>query len=569
MRSLCLCLISAALLLSAPSRLLAEFRSYNGWGNNADHPTWGQADVQLLRLCDPNYADDMTAPRGGWDSTLPSTRLVSNTIAAQTSPIPNTYNTSSWLFQWGQFLDHDIDLTEPHHPTEAFDIPVPAGDLWFDPNGTGTKTIALNRSIYDPTTGDAPNNPREQINQITSYIDASAIYGSTQARADALRTGSGGRLKTSANNLLPYNTMGLANASMGDPSKDFVSGDPRANEQIGLTAVHTLFMREHNRLADDIQARLNAGEQALVDKFNASGLDEDQFIFQSARKVVGAQMQKITYEEFLPLLIGRLDDYAGYRDTINAGIYNEFSGAAYRVGHTMLPGHLLRRNDDGTIADEGDLELRHAFFSPDQITEHGIDSLLKGLSVSRTQQIDRHVIDDVRNFLFGPPGSGGFDLAALNMQRGRDQGLPGINDARADLGLERYETFLELACGDADLAAAFALVYDTVDDVDLWIGGISEKHIAGAMVGETFHAIITRQFEDLRDGDSFWYELEAIYNHVLLLDPTFDALRLSDVVMRNTELTGLQDNVFLIPEPASLAMVLAGGATLAIRRRRR
>ncbi len=506
---------------------MTEFRSIDGSGNNLSNPTWGKADIQLLRLVSSAYEDGISVPRGGDPSSLPSPRAISNAVASQPSPIFNSLNASDLLWQWGQFIDHDLDLTEAAKPLERFNIPVPLGDRYFDPFNTGEQEISLNRSISDPATGTL-HNPRQQLNQITAYLDASMVYGSDRERAEALRTFEGGKLKNSAGNLLPYNTDGLPNAG-GEGDELFLAGDVRANEQLGLTALHTLFMREHNYWADKIAA----------DDPNLS----DEEIYQKARKILNAEIQAITYNEFLPILLGPgwIDEYTGYDETVNAGISNEFATAAYRVGHTMLPSEILRIDNDGNHLDP--ITLRNAFFNPDFFKENDIGSLLKGLASQKAQEVDTHIIDDVRNFLFGPPGAGGFDLASLNIQRGRDHGLPTLNDTREALGLSRYNSFYELTNSDEDLAAKFASVYESVDDVDLWIGGLAERHVNDSLVGETFHAILTDQFARLRDGDRFFYLNDKNLNSLV---PDLEKTTFSDIIRRNTGIRNIQDNAFAI-----------------------
>jgi len=156
----------------------------------------------------------------------------------------------------------------------------------------------------------------------------------------------------------------------------------------------------------------------------------------------------VTYKEFLPLLLGdnALEAYEGYDASVNAGIANEFSTAAYRFGHTMLSPQLLQVGDDGTTEA---IALRSAFFNPTLATESGIDSLLKGLASQVAQEVDNLVVDDVRNFLFGPPGSGGFDLASLNIQRGRDHGLASYNNVREALGLGAIADISEITSNEA------------------------------------------------------------------------------------------------------------------------
>lgn len=537
----------------------AEYRTIDASGNNLADPEWGQVGAQLLRWSDPDYADGMAMPRDGAPAAMPSARAVSNMMSAQLASMPNSAGVTDWFWQWGQFLSHDIELTAAMQPAEAFDIPVPMGDPYFDPTSSGTQTIGLGRSAYDVDTGTSPANPRQQINQITAYIDASNVYGSDATRAAALRSFSQGKLLTStASNgetLLPLNLPGLPNDG-GPGANLFLAGDPRANEQTGLTAAHTLFVREHNRLADDIGARIDGGDAVIQSKYSASGLDRDEFIYQTARKVVGAQMQIITYQEFLPHLLGdhSLAPYAGYDPTVNVGISNEFSSGAFRFGHTMLSSQLQRRHMDGS--DAGALNLLEAFFNPQLAKDDGIDSLLLGLSTQRAQEVDTLLIDDVRNFLFGPPGAGGFDLAALNIQRGRDHGLPSLNDIRIEMGLSPHVSFLDLAGGDADQAAALSAVYDTVDAVDLWIGGLSEAHVAGGLLGETFSGIVEDQFARLRDGDRFFYLDADELSHLSAFDPALLETRLSDVIMRNTAVGSMRGDVFRVPEPTTLVLAI-------------
>ena len=222
-------------------------RTIDGSDNNRNHPDWGAAHTPLLRAIPADYGDGVSSPAG---ADRPSPRAVSNVVAVQETLIPNPLGTSDHLWQWGQFLDHDIDLTDGVDPPEPEPIAVPVGDPWFDPLSTGVATIPFNRSIYAQGTGAGTGIPREQLNEITSYIDASNVYGSDAERAQALRTLDGtGRLKTSEGDLLPFNVDGLPNAGGSGPEL-FLAGDVRANEQAGLAAMHTLFVREHNRLAE-------------------------------------------------------------------------------------------------------------------------------------------------------------------------------------------------------------------------------------------------------------------------------------------------------------------------------
>ena len=522
-----------------------EFRTIDGVNNNLSNPTLGSAGTRLQRLMTPSYDDGLATPRtlSLSGSDLPSARRVSNWVSAQSSPLPNSRSLSSLIWQWGQFLDHDLDLTTTVSPPEAFHIPVPADDPQFDPLDTGSQEIALNRSVYDLTTGSA-GIPREQMNQITHWLDGSNVYGSDPVRASALRTFSGGLLKTGAGELLPFNDIFSPLPNDRGPGNlialgnDFVAGDIRANEQIGLTALHTLFVREHNRLATAIAA--------------ADNTLSDEEIYQIARRIVGAELQVITYNEFLPALLGAdtLSSYSGYSDSVDPRIANVFSAAAFRFGHSMLIPELLRLGPDGVAITAGPIALRNAFFRPTEIIATGIEPLLLGLSRQQAQEIDTRIVDDVRNFLFGPPGAGGFDLASLNIQRGRDHGLPPYNTVRLTYGLTPVTDFPGLT-DDPELATALAGVYESVDDIDLWVGMLAEDHLPGSSVGELLSVILIDQFERLRDGDRFFYLNDPFFVDNPLLTAIgiidIDAIRLSDVLYFNTAYGEFQSNVFLTP----------------------
>ena len=487
----------------------------------------GSAFVQLSRMLLPQYSDGISALAG---EDRPSPREISNVVLSQEFPVVNELGATDYLWQWGQFLDHDIDLTDGTDPAENVNIAVPTGDIFFDPESTGTAVIEFNRSIYDPNSGTDANNPRQQLNEITAWIDASNVYGSDSERASALRTNDGTGMLRMQNNLLTFNTGGFPNAG-GDGDELFLSGDVRANEQVGLTAMHTLFSREHNRLAE------------IIAQENPEYSGDE--IYEEARKIVGAQMQVISYNEFLPALLGegRISEYQGYDPNIDSNIMNEFSTASYRFGHSALSPTLLRLDSDNEVITEGNLELRDAFFNPSRITdEGGIDPLLRGLAAQECQRIDNHIIDDVRNFLFGPPGAGGFDLASLNIQRGRDHGLPAYNDVRDELGLGRVESFSEISSNPV-IQQKLLEAYGNVDQVDLWVGGLSEDRLQGSHLGELFTTLISMQFEALRDGDRFWYELTFSGDDLKELQNT----KLSDIIRRNTDIGDeIQDNVFLI-----------------------
>ena len=381
-------------------------------------------------------------------------------------------------------------------------------------------------------------NPRQQITQISTFLDASMIYGSDINRANALRTFSGGMLKTSTGNLPPLNTGGFENANDAHIFPDnqlFLAGDIRANENVELTSLHTVFVREHNLLA------------AVIVAANPKMTDEQ--IYQKARRLVIAEVQVITYQEFLPALLGpnALRPYPGYRPDVNPGLATEFSTAAFRIGHTLINDDIQFLNNDGVeIADE--LPLAFGFFNPAPLKAHGPDPLLKYLATDNTQEVDTQLVEGLRNFLFGPPGAGGLDLASLNIQRGRDHGLADYNTVRAGIGLARVTSMAQVT-SDTALQAKLLSLYGSVDSMDLWVAGLAEDHLPGSSVGQTFQKIIAQQFERTRDGDANWYERSFSGKQLASLRGT----RLSDIIRRNTSLTKIQDQVFFFDEATTLA----------------
>lgn len=524
---------------AAAKLMRGDYRSFDGWGNNEANPAWGHAGRTLVRYARNDYADGSGAPAG---SERRSAREISNLVLASPGSLPNRAGLSDLFWQWGQFLDHDLDETPIADPAEPFDVPVPLGDPYFDPGGTGTQVLPLDRSFHRMRRG-----VRQQVNDITAYIDASNVYGSDAERARALRTMDGtGRLRTSEGELLPFNEEGLPNAPDAS-ERYFLAGDFRANEQVGLTAMHTLFVREHNHWAEKVAEFLDAHMPAVDgqaqsgvrrrrrqdhDRGSHVGLSRGEIIYRWTRAIVGAEMQAITYREFLPKLLGdrALAPYRGYDPAVDASIANEFATAAYRFGHSMLSPKLLRLESDGSASPFGHLSLAEAFFRPDRlIHEGGIDSLLRGLASQTAQEADLFVIDEVRNMLFGPPGAGGLDLTALNLQRGRDHGLASYADLRRALGLQPVQRFSDIT-RDPEVRDRLRAAYASVEDIDAWVGGLAEDDVSGALLGPTFRRLLVRQFEALRDGDRFWYQSYLPKPLVRLVE----AQTLARIIRRNT-----------------------------------
>ncbi len=513
-----------------------EVRSLDGRGNNPVNGEWGASHTRFGSITTPAYADGISEPTG---AERPNPRLISNEIFAQSGKINDQLTLSDYVWVFGQFVDHDIILSN-NDLSELILIEVPSGDPDMDPLGTGQVVMPIFRSEYDLTTGTDIDNPRVHINSISSFIDGSGIYGVNAERSMWLRTFEGGKLRTSEGNLLPFNTR---TGEFNDPTdlfapymaddvrsgnKLFVAGDIRANENSLLTAFHTLFVREHNRLCVFYQEKHPTWD--------------DERIYQKSRRVVTGLLQSIVFDEWLPAMGVELEDYQGYSEDVDPSISNLFAAAAFRLGHTLLSSEIVRMDNEGAVIARGNLMLKNAFFNPKEILlAGGLDPYFKGMGTQIQQDLDCKVIDDVRNFLFGEPGNGGFDLAAINIMRGRERGLGDFNSIRRDLGFEPFDHFTDI-CANSDLTVDLESVYGSVDEVDPWVGLLAEEHMPSALFGETIMYIIKDQFTRLRDGDRFFYK-----NDPGLTSRDIEEIsdtKFSDIIRRNTGIALMQENVF-------------------------
>ena len=541
--SFIVCIAMSAVLFSQ------ENRSIDGSNNNLQNPTIGAVESMLDARTTISFSDNISYPGG---LTRPNPREISNTLFAQSESESDKLALSDYVWVFGQFVDHDLTLVRGDF-REPMLIQVPTGDPFFDPFNSGQVVIPMFRSLGAFGTGTDSSNPRRYQNGITMWVDASNVYGSTQERADWLRTFEGGKLKMSNLDLLPFNTTSgefNENIDHNAPEMDdelasnaklFVAGDKRANENTLLIAVHTLFVREHNRLADEYSLKHPDWS--------------DERIYQKARKMVSGQIQSILYDEWLPAMGVHLEPYTGYDPTIDASISNVFSAAAFRLGHTLLSGEIVRLNNDGSTIDQGNTTLRDAFFNPKSVLlDGGIEPLFKGMGTQVEQALDCKIVDDVRNFLFGPPGAGGLDLAAINIMRGRERGLADFNTIRADMGLPKFNSFEEL-CQDAECHSTLKELYQDINNLDPWVGMLAEDHMEEALFGETIMAIMLEQFSRLRDGDRYYYENDSAISDeekAQIKDTKF-----SDIVRINTSITLMQDDVFKAMDHENIPFAMA------------
>lgn len=378
------------------------FRTITGWCNNLNQPKFGQSFTPLDRILPNAYEDGLSRPRQysvvlaskqtGERLKLPSARLISTSMHDDKSNLHVRYSLA--LMQFGQFgVDHDLtrtpfsvaidgslldcstcDSKQTIH-RDCLPIEIPNDDLHFNSpkarelTGSGKKCLHFVRSLN----GQTGIGPRQQINALTAYIDASNIYGSDNCEAKSLRSFVGGRLNSSSypsqigSSFQPKEILPItrANPECVTPSGFcFHAGDQRASEQPGLTAIHTIFMRLHNSIVGQI-AQINR-------HWN------DERLYQHGRRVVGAIMQRITYNEFAPRILGLdymskfdlLLKHVGYSDvydeTCSASILTEFAAAAFRMGHSLIRNAFPLLNEQYKPVGKA-FQLRKAFFNSQRI----------------------------------------------------------------------------------------------------------------------------------------------------------------------------------------------------------
>ncbi|XP_022242090.1 chorion peroxidase-like [Limulus polyphemus] len=500
-----------------------HYRTADGSCNNQANLLWGRSLTPFVRFLPPDYSDGVSKPRISRGRTpLPSARHLSNAlIQHQDRPHPRA---SVMLMQWGQFLDHDMTHSAVttgfngaklrccgvspalQHPA-CFPILIPHDDVFYSHYNVSCMEFA--RSSPSPHHG-CGLGPQEQINEITSYLDASNVYGSTKSDAAYLRAFKGGRLRETSfkfkKSILPPGTVKeLEECRHIDPHNTacFTAGDARVNELPSLTAMHTVWLRQHNRLANHL---------AL---YNPHW--DDEKVYQESRRIVGAMTQHITYNEFLPVVLGELvmkvygltlkprGHYTKYDPTVNAGVANAFATAAFRFGHSLVPGRFLRYSKDTAPS----RALRNEFFNPGSMLQDGsMDKLLLGLLNQKAQQVDEYITGELCNHLFQRHHHMfGMDLFAVNIQRGRDHGIPSYTAWRRYCSLKSVHSFSDLRGLMEDyVIRRLEEMYETVDDIDLYIAGLAEKPVIGGLVGPTFACIIAQQFQNFKIGDRFWYE---------------------------------------------------------------
>ncbi|CAI5441308.1 unnamed protein product [Caenorhabditis angaria] len=520
-----------------------NYRSFSGICNNVAHPEWGSSHTKFGRILKPDYSDGVSDPRLslGTNKPLPSVRGLSLTLF---TPRGQTHSeVTTMLPIWMQLISSDMVNIVPFQSvtdgrtssalpcckrgfnhTECDAIEVPSADPAYR---TRLNCIPHARSIIAPRES-CKLGPREQANFASSYLDASFIYGSTMEKAKLLRTFRNGQLRTAGSiGELPATDGTLQ--CQDEHSRCAISGSDQVNLLASIATMHTVFIRQHNRISDQLH---NLNRHWTDDK-----------LYEEARKIVSAQIQHITFNEFLPILIGRdnMKNYglilhssgfdSSYEMNIQGNTFNEFAVTFPYYLWSLFPA-------DKAFTD---------FNNPSRLYEQGPIQIIKQLLSSNILKPNLRSNDETKNGWLKDNHEFGLDLISIALKQGRDHGIPGFTQFRSGCGLGRISSFNDLKeiFNDDIRIEQISSSYSRVEDIDLLVGVLGEKPLKGSLVGPTMACIIGKQMQRVRRGDRFWYEnyfAQSGFSEQQLAE--IRNTRLAEIICSTIDVRRIQKNVF-------------------------
>ncbi|XP_020300662.1 peroxidase-like isoform X2 [Pseudomyrmex gracilis] len=546
----------------------SKYRSIDGTCNNIENPSWGSAMTAYTRVLFSQYFDGIQEPRhvGQTKQPLPSPRVVS--AALSTANDQSDASRTLAVMEWSQFVAHDIaytpvrkmvstgqpisccqsdgDTLSPRHVhPDCFPISVPDRDPVYGRHYVRCMNYVRSLPVLR---SECTFGPVEQMNQVSHFLDGSAIYGSSLKKSRELRTFEGGRLHVDSRNNREYLPRASAESAEQCGENCYNSGDNRVNIEPQLAVIYTIWHREHNRIANKL-ARLNPDWS-------------DEILYQEARRIVIAEIQHITYKEWLPILLGRRFVRANgllvgssynrnYNTDDEPAVSNEVATAALRFMHSLMQSKLSM--PDNSRQQNKTMELAEHFFNPRVIESDDVfDGLLRGLATQTSQKMDINLISDMTSKLYTSNSNDlGLDAISLDIERGRDHGLPGYNYYRRYCGLPNARTFDDfLDYIPNEMVRKLRTIYSHPNDVDLIVGGMAERPAGDGMVGPTFRCLIYEQFSRSRRSDRFFYD-SVVQPHPFTPEQLAQLrnVTLARILCDNgNNVTYMQRNVFIKPQ---------------------
>lgn len=554
--------------LGAQNSVSWEVQRFDGWYNNLMEHRWGSKGSRLQRLVPASYADGVYQPLR--EPYLPNPRHLSNRVMRGPAGQPSLRNrTVLGVFFGYHVLSDLVSVETPGCPAEFLNIYIPRGDPVFDPDKRGNVVLPFQRSRWDRSTGQSPSNPRDLTNQVTGWLDGSAIYGSSHSWSDTLRSFSGGQLASGPDPAFPRNSqnsllMWMAPdpaTGQGGPQGLYAFGAQRGNREPFLQALGLLWFRYHNLCA-----------KRLAQEHPHWG---DEELFQHARKRVIATYQNIAMYEWLPSFLKQTPpEYPGYHPFLDPSISPEFVVASEQFLSTMVPPGVYMRNAschfqgiaNRNSSVSGALRVCNSYWSrenPKLQRAEDVDALLLGMASQIAEREDHLVVEDVQDFWPGPLKFSRTDYLASCLQRGRDLGLPSYTKAREALGLPPVSHWQDInpalsRSNGTVLEATAALYNQDLSRLELLAGGLLESH---GDPGPLFSAIVLDQFVRLRDGDRYWFEnnRNGLFSKEEIAEIRNTSLRDILVAVTNVDPSALQPSVFFwlagdpCPQPSQLS----------------
>jgi len=516
----------------------SRYSQLDGSCNNLRNPNYGETYTPFKRFLLPDYSDNVSevkAPKSGNPLDFANSRKICTEVHQDQRK--DDYKVTSFFVAFGQIVIHDTMMFR----SDRFDCCAKSTDAQMSEQCAATSLVkdyfyhtlhkktcmGFTRSQSAVTRG-CKLGPRQQLNRQSAGLDASYIYAQYKDLMDRLRVMSDGKLKVETGSNVQRLTICKEGAtSKGiltciDDNKDVqnienivfdtqedgckgLTGDNRVNTTPGLYVESLLFVRLHNWICVQLKAAATSSSPT------------DEQLFQEARRIVIAIYQHVVFSEWLPAFIGRTymqmyglsplpkgrGYFKGYDPKEELGAYNVASAAAMRVGHSLVSG-IFSTVDPDTYKWDKSVPLSTVMEKP---FTQCVDAVILGLVKQAAHHRGKSMSEQMTNYLFQPEGLDfGADLCTININRGRDHGVPGYNKWRKWCGLSEIKTWNDAyKILDAAAVNKYKNLYKHPDDIDLFSAGVSEKIMEG-VVGPTFGCIMARSFRTSKIADRFWYE---------------------------------------------------------------
>ncbi|XP_003247028.1 peroxidase-like isoform X2 [Acyrthosiphon pisum] len=542
----------------------AIYRTVDGTCNNLRNPLWGSSETPYIRLAEAAYDDGNYEVRKQVDgSKLPRPRqLQLETFLPKSKDYLDSNNYH--LMQFGQWANHDISLMPPdttgperccsvriveinsNSPYQCqLAIEIPTNDPVL--KRYNQTCMEFKRAMTAANNFGCPVTPQTPMNQATSFFDASQLYGHKLETANSIRSFDGGKLKTDIINGHEFCPQKKRQGSLLCDDREnvnicFEAGDPRLNQHFGLTAYTTMFTRFHNIVTDKLQ------------EINPEWSDE--VLYQEARKFIGALNQIIVYRDYLPILLGKsftkrvgLDVSKNRRTQYNPAIMpqltTEFAGGAFRVPHNTLPSTYDYINKNYEVVDS--VKFYQWMSKPDPLVlGNNFDQIVRGMTTSPGRLFTPSFNFFISNLMFHTHLTGNEDLLSVDIQRGRDVGVPPYTVVRKLCGFPEVNSFEDLLSiipyyDVKSLKKQYATVYD----IDLLVGALLEPPVGGGTVGQTAQCILADVFYRIRFGDRFFFDVRGQPGSYSLAQlRTLRNIDLGHVLCATTELDEVPMDIF-------------------------